>query len=409
MSVVEEDQPPIVLEEREQAPMHHLKGGGGPSFVNHFAAGGVGIMVGSLVAIASAAAGWLVGILVPLISMANFYRLGLHEKAYDPRTADALYYLGFCFTLAALLVTFTTRALFGENLSSDETLGTFGTALVTTVFGLVARTAIEQSHADANMDVAAVEASVRDLAAATTEEMEAVLAAFQARSSEINSLYAGQAEQYYKDVSSSVRQSISDYGEVVEGASESLSLSIESATTAAQSVADKFAALDQPIAKLAHTLENANHSIDAASNEYAQQFHSAAEAVGASFELASGNVKDATKAYVEATGHLSESARRSQSTIAAVNQLLDQAREITQKVADANTHLGELATEMEGARSSVSKSVNGYRSSLEKSVSDVRLATEPVAHAMGEVVEDFSSALSDLRKVVDSGNEPKSN
>lgn len=407
MAAANEEVLEIKLDE-EPASRRQLTGrsiGVGAGFITHFVFGALGLVAGALLSPLTNVVGWLVGVVVPLLSMTNFYRVRIHNRDYDARSVDALYYLGFCFTLTALLVAFTVRGVLGDDISSDETLGTFGSALISTVVGLVVRTGVEYSHEDAEISSASVETGLRDLAAATMDEMENILSEFHDRSSKMNKAYADQAEEYYAAVTTSVRESIGEYGGVLDNSSEELAAAVRGASEAALMISERFASLSEPIAALSTIVEKAGSSVDVAARQYAEAFETAANELEGAFSAASSSVVDASQKYHDAADQLNQAVRHSKTTLDSVGKLAETSKVLGDEIAALSTDLNELSQSVRDASKNSGEASSHFARELEQSVEKIRETTEPVAKSLQGIVGQFSNSVDVLKKTLGSQDE----
>jgi len=115
-----------------------------------------------------------IGLVGPIFTVAAFFVWGRHKRWQDfgdtkQRFADSCYFLGFLFTMWALLVGFVPAGLFGHELGSQEILRHFGMALGATAAGLICRILVLQSG-DFGLEAARVEEDLRQYARRVAEE-----------------------------------------------------------------------------------------------------------------------------------------------------------------------------------------------------------------------------------------------
>ena len=100
--------------------------------------------------------------LLPLIVMYGYIKSSKStaQKYHNAQDfADSVYYLGFIFTLISLAAAVISEKLTGSGGSPTETLSFFGTALVTTIFGIGYRSYFMQFTSLSNnpIDIAGAE------------------------------------------------------------------------------------------------------------------------------------------------------------------------------------------------------------------------------------------------------------
>lgn len=122
-------------------------------------------------------ASWL-SLVGPIAMVVGFYFYGIRQgwaQHADTRQrfADGCYFLGFLFTMWALLVGFVPAGLGLHELSSTEILRHFGMALGATAAGLIGRILVLQS-AGIDDSAAEVEADLREFAIRVAEETRAI-------------------------------------------------------------------------------------------------------------------------------------------------------------------------------------------------------------------------------------------
>ncbi len=143
------------------------------------------LSLGSLLATAGFAEGMLASIIGfggPLAMVLLFFWRGYFTDRLQSRPetrqkfADSCYFLGFLFTMIALMVGFLPSGLLGATVSSQKILRFFGMALGATALGLIGRILVIQGGSSTGEDVRRMEANVRDLARQVGETVAAIAA-----------------------------------------------------------------------------------------------------------------------------------------------------------------------------------------------------------------------------------------
>lgn len=120
---------------------------------------------------------WSLGLILPLTVMATYIALGLKRKdrdVSDEKFADTCYYLGFIFTITAIVFSLFDLPYIGERI--QDIAVRFGAAMVSTVFGLAVRVYLVSFRPDFNDALQDVEDSVLE---ATNKFREQLVMAYE--------------------------------------------------------------------------------------------------------------------------------------------------------------------------------------------------------------------------------------
>ena len=129
--------------------------------------------------------------------------------------ADSIYYMGFIFTLIALLVSFlgpTFKEALGFSLEStsllrsEQLLEAFGMALITTLFGLTVRTVIVQSQADPFEQINEFENDLRDYGQEATRQMQDVIVFFKDKAKKLRDSFAVENRKFIEEINAQTGQ-----------------------------------------------------------------------------------------------------------------------------------------------------------------------------------------------------------
>ncbi|OOF49542.1 hypothetical protein BKK52_03245 [Rodentibacter trehalosifermentans] len=185
---------------------------------------------------------YIFGFILPLIFMAIYIILGwkLREnEVSDEKFADSCYYLGFIFTIATILLILIDLDSIGHDINTIA--ARFAIAMVTTLFGVIARVYIIGFKKDAMDKMDDAEAKLLLATERMTEQMEIASDRFSRLANEISlnsencrnqlegamegigNSYAKQAKQFFDEIA---KQYSVDTNNVVE-ANKKLALSIK--------------------------------------------------------------------------------------------------------------------------------------------------------------------------------------
>ena len=219
--------------------------------------------------------------IIPPVVLMSIYWLHYVQKRqgsqYEYEFADSFYYMGFIFTLFALLLSFTWGALKGEGGDQNSIIGNLGVALATTIYGLSVRvgyvsfeTSAEITQDQLNKDLQRsstllslhVERVVNELEILTTKRLEplkdttklltASLADLNPNISEIKDSVAGahQAMRSLAESSNDTRDGFLG----LNSSSTDLAHSIVGASEAADSAGEGFIVLGQKVTDISESL-----------------------------------------------------------------------------------------------------------------------------------------------------------
>ncbi len=98
--------------------------------------------------------------LLMLVLQLGFYFLSKYKKLSPYQVGDGAYYLGFIFTLMALLFSFTPSFNSSFSFNAEQILGNFGVAISSTIVGIFLRIIEVQYGDDVDVDISLANAGV---------------------------------------------------------------------------------------------------------------------------------------------------------------------------------------------------------------------------------------------------------
>lgn len=122
---------------------------------------------------------WVLGACVPLAAMAVYIYIGFFHRNHmlsDERFADSCYYLGFIFTIMAIVVSLIDIQSVGDDLESIAVR--FGAALVSTVVGIAVRVYIVNFKEEANEEIKRLEEQTAETMKRLQGQLETAYAQF---------------------------------------------------------------------------------------------------------------------------------------------------------------------------------------------------------------------------------------
>lgn len=228
--------------------------------------------------IGSALAGWLVGgwfgvwilgFVLPLALMALYVVVGLRrrdrDELGDEKFADSCYYLGFIFTISAIIICLLDLGAIGERLGDIAVR--FGAAMVTTVAGLIVRVILVSFRKDAHDIRQSIEQDLLDAERAFRTHLELAVD----RLREFEGIVDDGSRSAMARVQLSIEDAVGVYSERFQAlferiAADNRRLSEESVTHA-KLVSDK---LNELLSEHATALVRSMHSLQKAVDEFSR-------------------------------------------------------------------------------------------------------------------------------------------
>jgi hypothetical protein len=211
----------------------------------------------------------------PIIVMMVYAIYIVRSDLTDEKSGDTLYFLGFVYTLIALIVALGGPLTDGADADVDRVIGSFGIALTTTIIGLIGRVLLLSQyshHVDSDSEASfEIIARFRNEVNETIRLMEQMRAELKARlegtkSSEIDSIREVTAEAK-TNLASVAKSAISEVEKHVVSSGENLSNSLVQFEGASRACADIIESTGSALA-LAAEIQRENHRqiIDGAEN-----------------------------------------------------------------------------------------------------------------------------------------------
>jgi cob(I)alamin adenosyltransferase len=220
-------------------------------FLAAFAAGMAGLIAGGVLASTAISVG------VPLVALLVYVLVGSGvEGGRVPRQqfGDSAYYLGFLFTLGALMVSMFALGMNGEA-AVAPLLGRFAAALTTTMAGLVARMWIVNLSGASEGAVENAEKALVQQSERFRQELENVTSGLIAQGYRVQESVATVTEDMASRTRETMEQASSTMTESVVQASSTLARRAEEAFSSGEEALRKgFSRLDKTFARLEQTL-----------------------------------------------------------------------------------------------------------------------------------------------------------
>jgi hypothetical protein len=359
----------------------------------------------------SVLASWL-GLIGPIAVVVSFYVFGLRHgwsQHADTRQrfADACYFLGFLFTMWALMVGFVPAGLGFHKLGSTEILRHFGMALGATAAGLICRILVLQSGSFGD-DAAHVEADLHAYASRVTAEAAAIADSLSRARDDVLSGQRTIADR----MGSALNSSLDDMaGKVARGAAVLSSALMNGAEQAEAAVlqfktkleSNTFAA-EQAAENSVAAYENLGSSAKAVSSEL-NAFHSALalsrESVVAAFGAATSQMQRLADELQTNQGTADRINEAVQSIEVGLNAVNGQVEALNDAARASRSAVDQHAESAAAVQQEIVRHVDSERAAIEKRLSDDRagFAGEMgrAAHELTRIVEGFSDQLAKLR------------
>lgn len=313
------------------------------------------------------------------------------------RFADACYFLGFLFTMIALMVGFIPAGLGLRELTSQEILRHFGMALGATAAGLIGRILVLQSASPSEV-AAEVEADLTQMAGKLADETKRIVADVAQIRSSISEPYRQAADAVTSELTRGVKDIVTSFSTsvaTIQTLLEAQAAGVQSATSGLlTTISNRNAELE----KIAAAAVAAHTAAATAASEVAQSLNTFNESL-------STISADSRRALIEAAANI-QSVSRSLATLATGQQ------RISGIVDDVNRQADEATASVSALRLSVDQgraSVQAWsQEAAQLGPQILRSVSENQAAAV-QVISDSSTALSSeldqatvqLAKVID--------
>ncbi|WP_439545060.1 hypothetical protein [Sandarakinorhabdus sp.] len=339
--------------------------------------------------------------------------LGFAGKAESrQRFADNIYFLGFIFTMGALIASFLPVAVANGNVSPQEIYEAFGTALLSTALGLIFRVVVmqlapssDEAAAQMEEDLTALtrrvaaeakgigddlatarrglvkhnEAMVKAVLGATGKRLEAVVSEFDDAAKATTGLLAAQAEQTRTEAEALRQRVAVRANDIVEAA--------RLMAEARERMGGAMAGLAEPVARLGTELE----ATQKAANETAQKLRNDVAQLAAALTAAvSGTERMASALSEFQVGAVGQLGR--------VNSAVGALEATTNRAA---VQVEAAATESAEQLARAGASLVGEAQGLGQQAGDFQSALDQAMASFAAVVSSFADELDRLRSTVE--------
>lgn len=173
---------------------------------------------------------WTFGLIVPMLAMAIYVYVGINRKdrtLTDDKFADSCYYLGFLFTIAAIVISLIDIG--SAKVSIEALAWRFGVAMVSTVIGMAVRVYLVNFRVEADDAVRIVEDALISGAERFTNNLELASERYRRFEADINT----STNQVLEHINQRLEKMIADYAVRLAEQFNDVSLKIERISTAA--------------------------------------------------------------------------------------------------------------------------------------------------------------------------------
>ena len=288
-----------------------------------------------------------------------------HQYAF----ADSFYYMGFIYTLVALLGSFLSGVLIGGSLDTNALIGNLGIALSTTIFGLGVRVYIVSFEPSSDVTQKEIQ---RNLTASSI-----------ALSSKINTIV--------NRLSDLEQRSFSSLG----NRTDALALSFGSATSHSE-------ALTQSIIEVQDTMDTATRS-GAAFKKALDGTTRASDAFTTSTELAAVNARDLAEAEASLAGVVRNAAQTLNTAFDKANTLIES--ELEAALARLNDHFTNLIQSyVEASQTSIGNFAQGV-AEADARLRDVSVGIASAAEKIRGGSAELTGAIDAFKQNIGSSSE----
>ena len=337
--------------------------------------GTCGITAGAVLGLTSVSLG------IPLLAMALYVAVGLalgHGREHTTYFPDTVYYLGFLFTLIALLGALLMLARQGEGARVQTVLTHFGIALITTIVGLTVRMWLTSAYA------APEESLLR-----AQRELEEATGKFRSTINRLSTDLTGQLLSIPKSVESLNRS----LDKAARDASERVSSSIQQATDRADTELAESARSGTRI--LQQQLEGLSQDLHATGEQLRERLESSFETVRASIDSIRLPEDYLTSRLEPAANALARSSRRIDKALETIEGRLS---DLGEKLGNATEALAESAAAASRINESLSRIIAGTEQAAETGEIVKRLNEQ--AAQLGDIITGMEGAGERLVKAL---------
>lgn len=342
--------------------------------------------------------GLFLTLVFPIAIMFSYYFLakGQYRKGNALNLADSMYYLGFIFTLCALLVSFLApnfRNFIGFDigkdafLRSEELLSAFGMALVTTLVGLIFRTVIVQSQNDPLDQINEFEIDLREYGQEATEQMQTVVNFFKEKSLELRESFSEENRKFIAEINAQTGQVHKGLTEEYLKVYQNLSNELNEVSSQASGLTHEQTEYRKDITKLRKKIAGMEGNL---SDNIANAFVGL-DVIKSELETRVGEIASAAASGAEAINRSVEPLTKSSSSIAKTAQDMS-------KAADGILHAAKKTGELERNVLALGQTFSQADRHLQASLSSLESKSVELSR---ELSNDSDKAFSELSAIID--------
>ena len=365
-------------------------------------------LIGSIFILGSTfSKGFDLAFILPVFVMFAYIRLAKDtaRKYHNEQDfADSVYYLGFIFTLISLAAAVISEKLTGGGGSPTETLSFFGTALVTTIYGIGYRSYFMQFTNLSNdpIDIAGVE--LRE----ETEKFRESVNQLQIKIEEVTEKLTSQLPQKLED-------SVNQFDEKFNSASNILSNNMNELVSSTEDISRKtkqsFSNLHDSINTSTQNISTMAQTIENASNENIKNLSDSTKKVSrvidTSLDSYSNKLSSSIEQMSEATKKVSQVMDTSLDSYSnklssSIEQMSVATSSALSEMKKVQEHISSYSNQL--ASNSESNLLRTTLDSLEKSNDDFIVLSDKIkdtASSWDRTNDSFEEATQTLRKEID--------
>ena len=323
-----------------------------------------------------------------------------HQYAF----ADSFYYMGFIYTLVALLGSFLSGVLQGGSLDTNALIGNLGIALSTTIFGLGVRVYIVSFEPDADNTQKEIQRNLTASSIALSSKINTIVdrltdleqRSFASLGNRTDALALSFGS--IKTSSDQLAQSMSEVQDTMETATvsgaafkqslESSTRASDSFTTGVESAAGRATELAEAEASLAGVVRNASQTLNTAFDRANTLIDSELEAA---LSRLNDHFNDLIESYVQA----------SQTSIGNFAQGVAEAdarlRDVSKGIGTSANQIQEGSAELTGAINTFKQNIGSSSDALNRQ----RESLERITQAMSQINTSMETFAENFRKTTD--------
>lgn len=327
---------------------------------------------------------WILGLAIPVGIMTVYVFLGLRRKdraVSDEKFADSCYYLGFIFTITSIIFCLFDIPNIGAKLT-DIALR-FGTAMVTTVIGLIVRVILINFKQDAQDAKEAAEQGVIEASNRLREQLVIALEKLQSFESQVDSAARNTVER----VNLQIEGISKSYGKQLEAFFDELSEENKEATHQALNE------VKEANSRLASIVDNYSKTVNGNLKTVEQMMIAFTDAVVSRLKATTFPDDYFAKNLAAPVGKLREG---TEAVSAGILDVAEEVKNATSMLAAALKSLRTKATQIEGNLGKISQVTSAQGQIFEKADSQLATFSE-----FSYVIHGLNTTLANIAEKID--------